>query len=88
MPFDITKLDSQTIIFGGLTLVSMGLITLVGVVVRAYFNQSKLYYNHTNDVIKENTGALINIAASNMRIADSNDQLAKVIEKFHELPGA
>ena len=75
--FDITKLDAQTIIFGGLTLVSLSLVTLVAVVVRAYFKQSQNYYNHTNDVINRNTDAWVQNSSALQKLAD-------IIEQFHK----
>ena len=77
MPFDVTKLNSEVVIFGGLTLVSLSMVTLVGIVVRAYFNQAKNYYNHTNQVIDRNTDAWIKNSSALQHLAD-------IIEKWHE----
>ena len=83
MPFDITKLDAQVVIFGGLTLIGLGLIWLV-------FKLSKYYYNHTNEVIKENSNVIIQNSASHQRVADSqlrlaesHDKLAQAINQWH-----
>ena len=77
MPFDLTKFSPEVIIFGGLTLVSLSMVTLVGIVVRAYFSQAKNYYNHTNDVINRNTDAWVSNSSALQRLAD-------VIEKWHK----
>ena len=69
MPFDITKLDSQTIIFGGLTLISLALVWLVYKLVTNHFH-------HTNNVIDKNTSAWVENAKSNQKLID-------VIDKYH-----
>lgn len=85
MPFDITKLDSQVIIFGGLTIGLIGMIWLVARVIKAYFEQSKLYYNHTNEVISRNTEAWIANTRSNERLVNAIEQYnapaKKVVKK-------
>jgi len=66
---DLSSLDSQTIIFGGLTLVSLALVVLVWRVIRQYGN-------HTNKVIDRNTDAWIENTKSNQMLSD-------VIKQFH-----
>lgn len=77
MPFDVTKLDTQTVIFGGLTLVSLSLVILVWRIV-------KQYGNHTNSVIDRNTTAWLEHTKTNQQQIDMLSRLANVIEKFHE----
>ena len=69
--FDINSLDSQTIVFGGLTLIGLALVGLL-------YRQMKFYGNHTNDVISRNTDAWIKNASTNQRLTD-------VIEKWHSM---
>ena len=69
MPFDITNIQSEAIIFGGLTLGLLAMIWLVRSIVRQYGN-------HTNDVINRNTDAWI-------KNSSTNQQLTDVIEKWH-----
>ena len=69
--FDVTKLDSQTIIFGGLTLVALSLVLLLSRVI-------KQYGNHTNDVITRNTDAWIDNTRSNQSLVDAIDNLKKI----------
>ena len=75
--FDISTFSPEVIIFGGLTLMGLALISLV-------YRQTKFYGNHTNDVINRNTDAWIKNSASSQRQADALDRLTDVIEKFHE----
>ena len=70
MPFDITNIQSEAIIFGGLTLGLLGMIWLV-------WKITKQYGNHTNDVIARNTDAWVENTKSNQKLVD-------VIERFHE----
>ena len=70
MPFDITNIQSEAIIFGGLTLGLLGMIWLV-------WKITKQYGNHTNGVIMRNTDAWIENTKSNQKLVD-------VIERFHE----
>ena len=77
MPFNLSNLTPETIIFGGLTLVALALVGLIIVITRAYFKQSQNYYNHTNQVIDRNTDAWITNSAALQRLGD-------VIERFHE----
>lgn len=81
MPFDISKLDSQTIIFGGLTLGLLGMILLafrlvksfeknVNTMAERHSKEEILYFNHTNDVIKGNSAALLENAKSNQKLID------------------
>ena len=77
MPFNLSNLTPETIIFGGLTLVALALVGLIIVITRAYFKQSQNYYNHTNQVIDRNTDAWIANSAALQRLGD-------VIERFHE----
>ena len=70
MPFDITNIQSEAIIFGGLTLGLLGMIWLVRSIVRQYGN-------HTNQVIDRNTDAWHENTKSNQKLVD-------VIETFHK----
>jgi len=70
MPFDITNIQSEAIIFGGLTLGLLSMIWLVWKIV-------KQYGNHTNNVINRNTDAWAENTKSNQKLVD-------VIERFHE----
>ena len=81
MPFDITKFDSQTIIFGGLTLVSISMIWVFARVIRdmskKHFETDKLFFNHTNEVIQRNSEAMLENSRSNQKLTD-------MIERWHE----
>lgn len=80
----LSSLSDNAIIFGGLTLGLLSALSLVGWIIRAYLNQAKYYYNHTNQVIESNTKAWIENAKGMQKLATTNERLAKVIEKFHE----
>lgn len=75
MPFDITKLESQTIIFGGLTLVALALVWAFLRVIKdmneKHAGTDKLYFNHTNDVIDRNTKAWVENTRSNQMLVDT-----------------
>lgn len=72
--FSLQGLTPETIIFGGLTLVSLALITLVWrVIVR--------YGNHTNTIIDRNTDAWIKQTRSHERQSSSIDRLTDMIDK-------
>lgn len=79
MPFDITQLDSNTIIFGGLTLGLMGMIWVIRYAIVAFKDTletvtekhtetDKLYFNHTNTVIERNTAAWVDNTRSNQAL--------------------
>lgn len=78
MPINFSNLDSQTIIFGGLTL---GLLYALYIL----WKSNKLFFNHTNDTIRETSRALMETARSNQRLADvieSNSKTIKNIEVY------
>ena len=70
----LQNLTPETIIFGGLTLVSLALVTLV-------WRISVRYGNHTNDVIDKNTEAWIKQAHSHEKNASALTRLADVVEE-------
>lgn len=61
---DISNLDSQTIIFGGLTLVSLALISL-------FYKFLSNHTQHTNDVIERNTKAWLENSKTNQYLSDT-----------------
>ena len=63
MPFDITKLEGNTIIFGGLTLVALALVWLL-------LRTIKFFGNHTMNVIEKNTEAWVENTRSNQKLVD------------------
>ena len=63
MPLDITKLEPQVVIYGGLTLGLLGMIWLV-------WKITKQYGNHTMDVIGKNTEAWVENTKSNQKLVD------------------
>jgi len=81
MPLDISQLEGTTIIFGGLTLVSLALVSgfgmLVKYIIKKHSETDKMYFNHTNQVIDRNTDAYLELSKSNQKLID-------VIERFHE----
>ena len=73
---NLSQLEPQVIIFGGLTLGLLASIWLTFKVVKSYMEQSKHYYNHTNDVIQRNTEAWV----ENSRI---NQELIDIIRRYN-----
>ena len=70
----LNSLSSESIIFGGLTLISLSLTLLIyKIIVR--------YGNHTNNVIDKNTKAWIRHAKSEERSACATERLVETIEK-------
>lgn len=61
---DITQLNTESIIFGGLTFVALALVNLI-------YKLSKYYYNHTGEVIERNTKAFTEMSKSNQYLADT-----------------
>lgn len=66
----LQSLDSTTIIFGGLTLVSLSLVTLV-------WRISVRYGNHSTTVMEKNADAWIENARAQQKNADSLDKFGE-----------
>ena len=73
----IQNWTGEQLFFGGYIVITLALIGLVAIMAKQYFNQSKHYYNHTNEVINKNTEAWVMNAKSNQKLVD-------VIDKWHK----
>jgi len=69
------NLNSDSIIFGGLTLVSVALIW-------AFYKVVRQFGNHYTSIISKNTDAWNKHARSAQKQSDAIDRLADVIEKI------
>ena len=74
--FNLTNLSPETIIFGGLTLVSLALVTLV-------WRLSIRYGNHMSSVIDKNAEAWIVNAKAQQRHADTMDNFGILMKDSH-----
>lgn len=83
----LTKLDSTSIIFGGLTLIALATVVVLSRVINHIINKhaetDKLYFNHTNDVIKANTNSQLISSVVNQKLVDAIDHNSQIIEKYH-----
>ena len=71
---NLSNLSPETIIFGGLTLVSLSLVMLV-------WRLSVRYGNHLSEFMKMNTEAWLLNARNLQRNSDCLDKLSETIEK-------
>ncbi len=66
---NLQNLSTESIVFGGLTLIGLALVGLI-------YRIIKFYGNHTNSVIDKNTKAWIENTKSNIK-------LSNVIDRYH-----
>ena len=67
---ELSNLTPEVIIFGGLTLIGLALVTVI-------YRFIKFYGNHTNDVIDRNTDAWNKNTTASQKMTDT-------IERWHE----
>ena len=72
----ISNLSPETIIFGGLTLISLALVTLV-------WRLSVRYGNHSTNIMEKNAEAWILNAKSQQRHSDILESFGELIKDSH-----
>ncbi|MCP6727608.1 MAG: hypothetical protein KJI69_06375 [Patescibacteria group bacterium] len=72
----ISNLEPQVVIFGGLTLVSLALVTLV-------WRISVRYGNHSTEMMQKNSEAWILNAKAQQRNADTMENFGVVMKDSH-----
>lgn len=72
---NISNLSPETVIFGGLTLVSLSLVTLV-------WRISVRYGNHSTEMMQKNADAWIMNAKSQLKVSNALENLEKLIKKL------
>ncbi len=72
----ISGMEPQVVIFGGLTLVSLALITLI-------WRISVRYGNHSTEIMTKNTEAWILNAKAQQRYADVLENFGELIKVSH-----
>ena len=71
----LENLNPETIIFGGLTLVALALVTLV-------WRLSVRFSNHMSGVINKNTEAWILQAKAQQKMLDALDRFSEIINEL------
>lgn len=81
----LAKLDPQVIIQvmiqGGLAMTVVGLIWFLNRLAGVISESNKRYFNHTNDVIENNSKAITSQAVTNQKLSDSIDELIRHLKK-------
>ena len=75
---NISNLSPETIIFGGLTLVSLSLVILV-------WRISARYGNHSTDIMNKNAEAWIQNAKAQQRHSDTLEHFGVLIKASHDV---